>query len=101
MAVALVDTMSKLQLAAASDSNDDEWIDSILDHAPPRQRVAQDSEELKAELERKYLTPSTAFSEPWLNRLQQYVSTSIPNNCWSPASSANRRYSVPRWIHKR
>ena len=71
MAEALVDTMSKLQLNAGSDSNDDEWIDTILDHAPPRQRVAQDPEELKAELERKYLTPSTTFSEPWLNRLQQ------------------------------
>lgn len=63
--------MSELQLNAGSDSNDDEWIDSILDLASPRERVAQDPEELKGELERKYLTPSTTFSEPWLNRLQQ------------------------------
>lgn len=77
MAETLVESMAKLQLASAVDSlagaNDDEWIDSILDLAPPRTKQAQDVEGMKAELERKYLTPSTTFSEPWLNRLQQYV----------------------------
>lgn len=77
MAETLAESMAKLELVSAADSlagaNDDEWIDSILDLAPPRTKQAQDTEEIKRELEAKYLTPSTTFSEPWLNRLQQYV----------------------------
>lgn len=77
MAETLAESMSKLQLATDADSNDDEWIDSILDIAPPRRKQAQDTEEMKRELEAKYLTPSTTFSEPWLNRLQQYAIPSL------------------------
>lgn len=72
MAETLAESMAKLQLQA-TDSNDDELIDSILDITPPSTKQAQDKDAMKAELERKYLTPSTTFSEPWLNRLQQYV----------------------------
>lgn len=49
----------------------DDWIDSILEKQRPRKRVKQDQEELKRELELKYLTPSTSFSTEWLNKLQQ------------------------------
>lgn len=39
----------------------------------PRKRARQDVEELKAELEREFLTPSPRFSPEWLNRLQRLV----------------------------
>ncbi len=48
-------------------------IDDILFRQAPRKRRKQDSNELKAELEKKYLLPSTRFSTEWLNRLQQYA----------------------------
>ena len=71
MGETLAEAMAKHQLATDTVSNDDEWIDSILDIAPPRHKQAQNMEEMKRELEAKYLTPSTTFSEPWLNKLQQ------------------------------
>ncbi|KAL2012787.1 hypothetical protein VTN00DRAFT_312 [Thermoascus crustaceus] len=37
----------------------------------PRKRARQDVEDLKAELEREFLTPSPRFSPEWLNRLQR------------------------------
>lgn len=46
-------------------------IDDILFAVSPRKRQKHDAEELKADLEKKYLVPPTAFSEDWLNRLQQ------------------------------
>ena len=56
---------------AAIQDKEDNWIDHILDEQRPRKRTKQDSEELKRELERKFLTPSTSFSTDWLNKLQQ------------------------------
>lgn len=46
-------------------------IDDILFEQAPRKRRKQDPDELKAELEKKYLSPSTTFSTEWLNKLQQ------------------------------
>ncbi|RYP77493.1 hypothetical protein DL771_001066 [Monosporascus sp. 5C6A] len=66
----LVSSLQKLQLTneqAGADFN----IDDILFQQRPRKRVKQDPTELKAELERKFLTPSHKFSNEWLNRLQQ------------------------------
>ncbi|KAI1164828.1 DSHCT domain-containing protein [Nemania serpens] len=64
----LVEAMRTLHLVdAANDFN----IDDILFQQRPRKRVKQDPVELKAELEKKYLTPSNTFSTEWLNRLQQ------------------------------
>ena len=72
MADLLAKSIAKLDInAAPRDTEDDTWIDSILDHAPPRKRVRQDPDELRFQLEQKYLTPSTSFSQAWLNRLQQ------------------------------
>jgi antiviral helicase SKI2 len=64
----LAEAMQKLQLA---DPPSDFNIDDILFQQRPRKRVKQDPAELKAELEKKYLTPSNKFSTEWLNRLQQ------------------------------
>ncbi|KAI2632903.1 DSHCT domain-containing protein [Xylaria nigripes] len=65
----LVEAMRKVQLACQS--SDDFNIDDILFQQRPRKRVKPDPAELRAELERKYLTPSPRFSTEWLNRLQQ------------------------------
>lgn len=74
MAELLAESIAKLNIdAAPHDTEDDSWIDSILDHAPPRKRVKQDPDELCKQLEQKYLTPSTSFSQAWLNKLQRYV----------------------------
>ncbi|KAI1825859.1 DSHCT domain-containing protein [Xylaria intraflava] len=65
----LVEAMQNLCLA--SPASNDFNIDDILFQQRPTKRVKQDPAELKAELERKYLTPSNKFSTEWLNRLQQ------------------------------
>ncbi|KAI1634657.1 DSHCT domain-containing protein [Biscogniauxia mediterranea] len=66
----LLEAMQKLQL---SDHQDDEAfnIDNLLFQQGPRKRFKQDPSELRADLERKFLTPSNTFSTEWLNRLQQ------------------------------
>jgi antiviral helicase SKI2 len=67
----LASTLEKIHLN--SPDAEDNWIDQILEEQQqPRKRIKQDPEELKRELEQKYLTPSTSFSTEWLNKLQQY-----------------------------
>lgn len=68
----LVDALERVHLGTnALPSNDDAWIDQMLDEQRPRQQTKQDAQDLKRELEQKYLTPSTTFSTDWLNKLQQ------------------------------
>ncbi|KFY12992.1 hypothetical protein V492_03549, partial [Pseudogymnoascus sp. VKM F-4246] len=71
MADSLAESLQKVHLSSTATSRDDAWIDSILDQQGPRKRAKQDPKELKEELERKFLTPSTSFSTEWLNKLQQ------------------------------
>ena len=73
----LASALEKLQLNAADTADD--WIDQILEEQQrPRKRIKQDQEELKRELEQKYLTPSKSFSTEWLNKLQQYAPPHLP-----------------------
>lgn len=62
------DTLEKLKLAS---QNVDFNIDDILDQEKPRKRVRKSPEEVKAKLEKEFLTPSTTFSPAWLDRIQQ------------------------------
>ncbi|KAI0448548.1 DSHCT domain-containing protein [Xylaria acuta] len=64
----LVEAMQRLHLVDAANGFN---IDDMLFQQRPRKRARQDPAELKAALERKYLTPSNTFSPEWLNRLQQ------------------------------
>ena len=66
MATDLVGALEGLRLGD-SDVN----IDDILFEQRPRKKVKQDSAELKRSLEESFLTPSTSFSNEWLNKLQQ------------------------------
>ncbi|KAI0196352.1 DSHCT domain-containing protein [Astrocystis sublimbata] len=66
----LVEAMQRLHVANTAVA-DDFNIDDLLFQQRPRKRTKQDPDQLKAELEAKYLTPSSTFSPEWLNRLQQ------------------------------
>ncbi|CAP67187.1 uncharacterized protein PODANS_1_22010 [Podospora anserina S mat+] len=52
-------------------------IDDILDHKVVKPPKKQDPDELRAELERNFLSPSTTFSDEWLDKLQQRWDTPI------------------------
>jgi hypothetical protein len=71
MAEALISALKKVQIGTEGQPDSDDWIDSILDEQRPRKRMKQEPEDLKLELEQKYLAPSTTFSNAWLNKLQQ------------------------------
>ena len=45
----------------------------VYRNCKPRQRARQDAADLKEELERDFLTPSSQFSPEWLNRLQRFA----------------------------
>ncbi|KAI1080116.1 antiviral helicase [Whalleya microplaca] len=64
----LVEAIQKLHI---SNEQADTNIDDILFQQGPRKRMKQDPVALKADLEKKYLSPSNKFSTEWLNRLQQ------------------------------
>ncbi|KAJ8129775.1 hypothetical protein O1611_g3855 [Lasiodiplodia mahajangana] len=80
---ALVEAMQKLHLVdPANDFN----IDDILFQQRPRKRVKQDAGDLKARLEKKYLTPSSA---PWTPR-PCLATASPPSPSTRPTSAASR-----------
>lgn len=71
MAENLVNALERLRVDSAA--LEDDWIDHILNEPRPRKRVRQDPEDIKNELEKKYLTPSRSFSTALLNKVQQWV----------------------------
>lgn len=73
MASKLSEAMQRLDLkdGEVGANLEPDTIDDILFQQAPRKRRRQDPDELKAELEKKYLSPSTTFSTEWLNKLQQ------------------------------
>ncbi|KAK4238416.1 NUC185 domain-containing protein [Achaetomium macrosporum] len=68
MATELSEAMQRLHLG---DEASFDAIDDILDRTIPREPQKQDLDQLRAELEAKYLSPSTTFSTEWLDKLQQ------------------------------
>ena len=67
MADLLASSFERLRLSAAKVDT----VDDILEQAKPRKRVKKSPDEVKAQLEKDFLTPSTTFSPAWLDRLQQ------------------------------
>ncbi|KAI0008213.1 DSHCT-domain-containing protein [Xylariaceae sp. FL0662B] len=65
------DLLEAIQKLHINTNQADTNIDDILFQQGPRKRIKQDPEALKADLEKKYLSPSNKFSTEWLNRLQQ------------------------------
>lgn len=71
MTSSISDALERLHLVEAT-ARGEEPIDDILERtSAPRPQRRQDPKELKAHLEKEYLTPSQTFSTEWLNRLQQ------------------------------
>lgn len=79
----LCEALNRVQLSAEAIDNDDldAWIEDEKSAAGDLEsskknsqaHTQQSPEELKKELEKEFLTPSTKFNTQWLNRLQRYV----------------------------
>ncbi|KAG9902827.1 antiviral helicase, partial [Aureobasidium melanogenum] len=63
----LAPALQKLRLADAPSGG----IDAILDQQRPRKRTRRSPDHIRSSLEKDFLAPSTSFSTPWLDRLQQ------------------------------
>ena len=75
MAEDLVDAMRAATLHVTSD--EEACMDDINNEQRPRKRQCKSADELKSQLEEEFLTPSTAFSGQWLNKLQHRWETLI------------------------
>lgn len=77
MVDSLAATLSQLRLdvqhlsGPAFDARIAEEENDTFENHRPRKRSRHDKEDLKADLEREFLTPSPTFSPDWLNRLQR------------------------------
>lgn len=77
----LCDALNRVRLSAEGVGSEDldAWIEDEMSAEglePSKnnfQARRQTPEELKKELEKEFLTPSTKFDTQWLNRLQRYV----------------------------
>lgn len=67
----LTEAVQQIRLDVQDSSRQDDWIDTILAESRPRKRARKTQEELKQELRRDYLVPTTTFDSSWLNQLQQ------------------------------
>ena len=88
--------MSEDLLAAISDlqlpDTDDRDVDDFLFEYRPKKRARPSNQELKRQLEDKFLKPSYTFSTEWLNTLQTYNLISIDLD---QANICHRRWDVP------
>ncbi|KAI9793449.1 MAG: hypothetical protein M1835_007248 [Candelina submexicana] len=72
MAEELPEILAKIYLGAeAANHGRNDWIDDILHEQRPHKRSRLSNDDLRQELEREFLTPTTTFSPAWLNKLQQ------------------------------
>lgn len=63
----LAPALERLRLADIAPSG----IDALLDQQRPRKRARRSPDQIRSSLEKDFLAPSTSFSTPWLDRLQQ------------------------------
>ena len=72
MAADLVAAIQKVRISSTDDGPGvDEDIDAFLDEPRHRKRIKRASDEVKKELEKEFLKPSTSFSTEWLNKFQE------------------------------
>lgn len=70
----LLRAVERLRIVANDrDLDQDECIDSTFGRQRPRNPTQRDTQTLREELEKNFLTPPTSFDAEWLNKLQQYV----------------------------
>jgi antiviral helicase SKI2 len=63
--------LTQLHLASASVDPAQDLLDPLATEQRPAKRLRRTKEDVKKELEKEFLTPSTSFNTRWLNRLQQ------------------------------
>lgn len=79
MAESLAAALAQLKLGVEDISASDfdrrlaEEENGIYEDHRPRKRAPQNVDDIKAELESDFLTPSPRFTPEWLNRLQMFV----------------------------
>lgn len=67
----LLRAVERLRVVANDHSLDqDECIDR---RQIPRNSIQRNTQTLRQELEKNFLTPQTSFDAEWLNKMQQYV----------------------------
>lgn len=73
MSAELVEALERVRICDENPetADADTWLDDFASELRPRKRARQSANELKRELENEFLTPSTAFSPQWLNKLQR------------------------------
>ena len=65
-------SLERLRLRAETpNSADDMAIDEILELPRKSPRIRKTKDEIKKEVEERFLTPPTSFGPEWLDRLQQ------------------------------
>ena len=70
----LVRAVERLRIGANEHTSDqDESIGGVLSWQKPEKRTKGDTQALKKELEKHFLTPQTSFGAGWLDEIQQYV----------------------------
>lgn len=70
----LLHAVERLRIRANEyDFDQDACIDATLSQIRPKKRIKRDTQALKKELEKDFLTPQTSFDAEWLNKIQQYV----------------------------
>lgn len=82
MADEIISSLDALRLDKAGVDQD---IHDILDQAKPRKRIRRSTQEIKSQLEKDFLTPSTTFSPSWLDRLQSR---------WDAPTNYNELFSI-------
>jgi len=92
----LIKRLEELTLKATALDAD---VDDILDQEVPRKRICKSPDEIKADLQKQFLTPSTAFSPEWLDKLQQRWDAPINYNELFTLAPAQTR-TVIRFIRE-
>jgi antiviral helicase SKI2 len=72
MAADLLAAVQKVHISSQGEElGSDECIDAILDRPRKQKRPKRAPDDVKKELEEKFLRPSTSFSTKWLNEFQE------------------------------
>ena len=68
----LIEAVGRLHVSSHIQGlEEDSSIDDILNKPHPRPKRSNTNEEIKARIEKDFLTPPTSFDPEWLNKLQQ------------------------------
>ena len=70
----LVRAVERLRIGANEHTSDqDEGVRGVLRRQKRQKRTKGDTQALKEELDKDFLTPQTSFDAGWLDEIQQYV----------------------------